>query len=618
MKRVLPVFLGCLCLAVAGMSPVARAEQNVLTSAEKAAGWELLFDGQSMDQWRNYKQEKVSDGWKVIDGAITRAAKAGDIITKKQYGAFELSLEFKISKGGNSGVMFHVTEEGDRPWHTGPEIQVQDNVDGHDPQKAGWLYQLYRADVDACRPAGEWNNLRVRISPEQSEIQMNGIRYARFRKGSADWNQRVAKSKFSKFEKFGKAERGHICLQDHNDLVSYRNIKIRDLEAGVASAGEPTLDVKAVRAFTKVKWTGWEPFTDDGVGQPLRPIVITHMGDGSNRLVVASQRGVLHTIQNKEGPQQSSILLDITKKVVYKDRQNEEGLLGLAFHPQFKENGHFYIYYTSTEEPQLSIISRFTAMDGARSKAAADSEFEIMRIKQPYWNHNGGTIAFGPDGMLYVALGDGGAGNDPHGNGQNLGTLLGSILRIDVDRKEGDKNYAIPKDNPFVGKEGARGEIYAYGFRNVWRLGFDRKTGQLWAGDVGQNLWEEINIVTKGGNYGWNRREGRHPFGADGVDASDAMIEPIFEYDHVTGKSITGGTVYRGSRTPSLQGAYLYADYVSGKIWALTQEGGKATGNHYIPSDKMPVITFGEDENGEVYFAIVDPKGQGIYRFEEK
>lgn len=610
-------FLPLACLAVASWAAAACA-QNTLTDSERVAGWELLFDGKSLDQWRNYQKDTVSDGWTIKDGALTRSESgAGDIITKKKYGAFVLSLEFKISKGGNSGVMFHVTEEEKRPWQTGPEIQIQDNVDGHDPQKAGWLYQLYSAEEDACRPAGEWNQLRVKITPEQCEIQMNGVRYFRFKKGSPEWDRRVAKSKFAQYENFGKADRGHICLQDHGDLVSFRNIKIRDLDKDQDGPQRPSLDVKAVRAFTKVKWTGWQPFTDDGVAQPLRPIAVTHMGDGSDRIAVPTQRGVIHVIQNKEGPQESSILLDMESKVVYQDRRNEEGLLGLAFHPKFKENGHFFVYYTSTEEPQLSVISRFTAMDGARSKAALDSEVEIMRIKQPFWNHNGGTLAFGPDGMLYIALGDGGAANDPLGNGQNLGTLLGSILRIDVDRQEDGKNYAIPADNPFVNKEGARGEIYAYGFRNVWRLSFDRETGQLWAGDVGQNLWEEIDIVKKGGNYGWNRREGMHPFGADGVDANDRMIDPIFEYDHVTGKSITGGVVYRGEKVPALQGAYVYADYVSGKIWALKYKDGKVVSNHYIPSDTMPVITFGEDEQGEVYFAIVDPKGKGIYRFEE-
>ncbi|MCA9228738.1 MAG: DUF1080 domain-containing protein, partial [Planctomycetales bacterium] len=401
-------------LALLCASPALRGEElNSLSEAEQAAGWELLFDGKSVDKWRNYKQEDVSGGWAVEDGALVRKDNgAGDIITRKQYAAFDLTLEFKISKGGNSGLMFHVTEQEQRPWQTGPEVQIQDNVDGHDPQKAGWLYQLYPASEDACRPAGEWNQLRLVISPERSEIHMNGIRYARFKVGSEDWNRRVANSKFAKFPNFGKAGRGHICLQDHGNLVSFRNVKIRDLENAQPIPDGPTLNVQAVRTFENLKWTGWEPFAD-GVATPLRPIVITHPNDGSNRMVVATQQGVVHMFPNDPAAKQTKVLLDIQSKVVYKDRQNEEGLLGMAFHPKFKENGHFYIYYTSTEEPQLSVISRFTATGDDHSVASPESEVEIMRIKQPFWNHNGGTVAFGPDGYLYVALGDGGAGNDP-------------------------------------------------------------------------------------------------------------------------------------------------------------------------------------------------------------
>lgn len=204
---------------------------NVLTEAESNDGWQLLFDGQSLDQWRNYKKDSVSDGWKVADGVFTRSSKgAGDIITKKQFDAFELTLDYRISKGGNSGLMFHVTEAEQRPWQTGPEIQIQDNVDGHDPQKAGWLYQLYKSDVDATRPAGEWNTLRVLITPEKCEQWMNGKKYCEYVKGSDDWNKRVAASKFSKFAQFGKATKGHICLQDHGNLVSFRNVKIREVK----------------------------------------------------------------------------------------------------------------------------------------------------------------------------------------------------------------------------------------------------------------------------------------------------------------------------------------------------------------------------------------------------
>jgi len=211
----------------------AEPAPNTLTDAEKAAGWKLLFDGKTTEGWRNYKKPEIGAGWKVENGALTRADKgAGDIITTDKFGAFELSLEFNIAKEGNSGLMFHVTEEGGAPWHTGPEIQIQDNKDGHDPQKAGWLYQLYKpeGDLDACKPAGEWNQLKILITPEKCATWVNGKLYYEFVKGSEDWNARVAKSKFAAMEKFGKPTSGHICLQDHGNLVSFRNIKIRAID----------------------------------------------------------------------------------------------------------------------------------------------------------------------------------------------------------------------------------------------------------------------------------------------------------------------------------------------------------------------------------------------------
>ncbi len=223
-----------LALLVATISAV-RADDaknilNSLSAKEKAEGWKLLFDGKSTDGWRNYKADKVSPGWQIVDGALTRAAKdAGDIITKDQYDSFELVLEYNISKGGNSGIMYHVTEEGDTPWKTGPEIQVQDNKDGHDPQKSGWLYQLYQPDFDATKPAGEWNELRIVITPEKCQHFMNGKKYVEYVKGSKDWDERVAKSKFGSMPLFGKAKNGYICLQDHGDKVAYRNIKIREI-----------------------------------------------------------------------------------------------------------------------------------------------------------------------------------------------------------------------------------------------------------------------------------------------------------------------------------------------------------------------------------------------------
>ena len=346
-----------------------------------------------------------------------------------------------------------------------------------------------------------------------------------------------------------------------------------------------------------------------------RPIVVTHANDGSNRLFVASQIGKIYCFENKADVSEPNLYLDIEESVRYIDKENEEGLLGFAIHPDYKKNGQFFLFYTTTDEPHVSVISRFNVSSTDPSKADPDSEVELMRIPQPFWNHNGGTLAFGHDGYLYIALGDGGKANDPFKNGQNLATLNGSILRIDVDKKSKDHNYAIPADNPFVGLKEARPEIYAYGFRNVWRLSFDRKTGALYAADVGQNIWEEINIVVKGGNYGWNLREAKHKFGENGSEASDKLIDPIFEYHHDVGKSITGGHVYRGSAVPSLKGMYMYADYVSGKVWALEHTpSGKILGNHEIKSMNLPIITFGEDEQGEVY--LTTQLGGGIiYKF---
>ncbi len=374
----------------------------------------------------------------------------------------------------------------------------------------------------------------------------------------------------------------------------------------LAEVDTSSLTVEVERAYPKLRLR--------------RPVLFDHAGDGSNRVFIASQQGVIQVMPNDQAVTKMAIFLDIEDRVVYKDKQNEEGLLGLAFHPNFKQNGEFFLYYTTKDAPRTSVISRFRVSEKDPSKADPASEEEILRIKQPFWNHNGGTLVFGPDGCLYIALGDGGSAKDPHRNGQNLKTLLGSILRIDVDKKSDGKNYSIPKDNPFVGQKDTRPEIWAYGLRNVWRMSFDRKTGALWAGDVGQDIWEEIDLIEKGGNYGWNLREAKHKFGPKGSEARSDMIDPVWEYHHNIGKSITGGNVYRGKRVPELVGAFLYADYVSGKVWALRydEKAKKVVGNHPIepgescPVKKIPVITFGEDESGEVYFC--DSFGF-LYRF---
>lgn len=391
----------------------------------------------------------------------------------------------------------------------------------------------------------------------------------------------------------------------------------------LAQIDESPLKLEPVVAFADLKWSGWQAETEDGKAAPLRPILLTHAGDGSNRMFVPQQQGIIHVF--KQDSKETSVFLDMSNKVAYIDKENEEGLLGMAFHPKFKTNGEFFVYYTTQEESHTTVVSRFKVSKENPNQADPASEEVLMSVNHPYWNHKGGTICFGPDGYLYIAIGDGGAGNDPHGNGQNLQTLLGKVLRIDVDHKDGKLAYAIPKDNPFIGRFAnkqliARPEIFAYGIRNIWRMSFDRATGQLWAADVGQNLWEEINLITKGGNYGWNLRESKHEFAPNSTGSGPGLIDPIFEYNHDIGKSITGGHVYRGKKFPGLVGHYLYADYVSGRLWALKYDEKKkgVLANHPIPYEgaALPVISFGEDEAGEVYFMIVSPTGRGIYTFQ--
>ncbi len=385
------------------------------------------------------------------------------------------------------------------------------------------------------------------------------------------------------------------------------------------------LPLKVDFAFGNVKWPGFVSIEESGVDKPLRPILVTHLGDGTNRVVVPTQQGVFYILPNDQQASTANVFLDIQDKVSYNDKTNEEGMLGLAFHPKYKENGEFFVYYTNKHTPpHQNVVARYRVSKDDPNKADPASEEILMTLDKPFWNHDGGTIAFGPDGYLYIAVGDGGLANDPYKNGQKLSTLLGKILRIDVDKKGKDTPYAIPADNPFVDKKDAKPEIWAYGLRNVWRFAFDPKTGSLWAGDVGQDRWEEIDIIEKGGNYGWNIREGLHPFIKKGAtepavaDKPAGAIEPVFNYDHDLGKSITGGLVYRGKKVPELEGAYLYADYVAGKLWALWYDADKktVTANREIPLPKsIPVMSFGEDEKGEVYFTTYASDGKGIYGF---
>ena len=322
------------------------------------------------------------------------------------------------------------------------------------------------------------------------------------------------------------------------------------------------------------------------------PVFLTHAGDGGGLLYVVEQPGRIKTF-DRSGNSRGTFL-DIAGRVDY---GGERGLLGLAFHPGFESNGRFFVHYSREGE---NVVSEFRRASG--TKADSDSEKILLRMDDPFSNHNGGWLEFGRDGFLYIATGDGGSGGDPLRNGQSLRTLLGKILRIDID--EGSP-YGIPPDNPFVNRSGARKEIWAYGLRNPWRNSFDRTTGDLWIGDVGQSGLEEIDVRAsgKGGaNFGWNVMEGSRCFNSSSCDRSDLVL-PISEYPTQDGCAVTGGYVYRGSAFPKLVGAYFYADYCNGRIFALDAAKGlqRETGERRLLDTELSISSFGEDETGDLY-----------------
>ncbi len=333
--------------------------------------------------------------------------------------------------------------------------------------------------------------------------------------------------------------------------------------------------------------------------------------NGDNRLFVTEQAGRVLAFANDHNPAEASVVLDIRERV--NDSGNEEGLLGLAFDPEFADHNFLYLYY-SASSPRRSVVSRMAIAPGGA--ADPDSELVLLEVEQPYSNHNGGELAFGPDGYLYIALGDGGSRGDPLGSGQNLGTLLGAILRIDVRDATAEEPYRIPADNPFVDTPGARGEIWAYGLRNPWRFSFDRATGELWTGDVGQNRFEEVDLVVRGGNYGWNTLEAAHCFNPpSGCDPGGA-IPPVLEYPINGGCSVIGGYVYRrqgpSEPLPSLYGAYVFADYCSGRVWAVRLTDGRLAEQTQLADTGLRITSFGEDRDGNLYILSQD---SGIYRF---
>jgi len=322
--------------------------------------------------------------------------------------------------------------------------------------------------------------------------------------------------------------------------------------------------------------------------------------DGVPRLYIATQDGIIYSVDRDEDHPNADTFLDLQNLV--STQYNEEGLLGLAFDPDFLVTREFYVYYVAPS-PRRSVIARY--VDDGYGLGAIESSAEILlEIPQPFGNHNGGQILFGPDGFLYIGLGDGGGANDPSGHAQNLGTLLGSILRIDVRSEDSDDPYVIPPTNPFFDTPEYRAEIWAYGFRNPWRFAFDAESGKLWAADVGQELWEEVNKVVAGANYGWNKIEGFEcPGETSGCDIG--TITPVWTYGREQGCSVIGGVVYTGSGVSGLNGMYMFGDHCTGTIWALKDgigflfvaELGQIDGN---------ITAFGNDELGQVYIGTRD------------
>lgn len=344
-----------------------------------------------------------------------------------------------------------------------------------------------------------------------------------------------------------------------------------------------------------------------------RALLVTNAGDDSGRLFVLEQTGGIWII-DADGTRLNTPFLDLSTVISRFDGYSEQGLLGLAFHPDYAENGRFFVNYTDREG--ASVVAEYAVANNDPNVANSVSGRELLRVAQPFANHNGGMMAFGPDGYLYISLGDGGSGGDPEANGQNPWTLLGTILRIDVDSE--DRPYGIPEDNPFVADGSGAPEIWAWGLRNVWRFSFDRATGDLYLADVGQNEWEEVNFQPAdspgGENYGWNRYEATHPY--SGGDAPADMVLPVAEYAHNQGGcSVTGGYVYRGAAISDLQGVYFYGDWCTGLVFALYRDQAEAWRSVMFQQLAGKLISsFGEDEAGELY--VVDYNTGAILRMD--
>lgn len=333
-----------------------------------------------------------------------------------------------------------------------------------------------------------------------------------------------------------------------------------------------------------------------------QPVALIPSPKVSTNWYVVEKGGRILRIKGEGAEADRAVFIDLRDQV--NAGPTEAGLLGMAFHPKFSRNGYVFLSYTRGR-PLTSVLARFKSPDGGLTLDPASEEV-LLEVPQPYGNHNGGQIAFGPDGYLYYGLGDGGSAGDPHGNGQNTETLLGAMLRLDVNTTT---PYAIPSDNPFV-EGGGRPEIYAWGLRNPWRWSFDRKSGELWVGDVGQNKWEEIDRVSIGDNLGWNQWEGSHCFRI-GVCRSNGVVMPLAEYSHEFGCSVTGGYVYRGKAIPALYGHYIFGDFCSGRIWEL-DSGNIKSGPHILMLSGKRIASFAEGLDGELY--ILDFASGQIFR----
>ena len=339
------------------------------------------------------------------------------------------------------------------------------------------------------------------------------------------------------------------------------------------------------------------------------PVDFEFPNDGTGRFFIIEQTGKIRIIQG--GVLLSSPFLDITNLLEF---GGEKGLLGLAFHPLYAQNGRFFVNYTRRVNGQLqTVIAEYHVSANDPNKADPTGSI-ILVVDQPFDNHNGGQLAFGSDTYLYIALGDGGSGGDPFGNGQNLATLLGKLLRIDIDS---GTPYVIPPDNPFVNDPPALGEIWAYGLRNPWRFSFDQVTHRLFAGDVGQDNYEEVDIINKGGNYGWNIMEGRHCYPPPTTDCDKTgLTPPIAEYSHSEGQAIIGGYVYRGAAIPALRGKYVFGDYISGKIWGLRLVSPRTWRRVLLLSSGKFISGFGQDAAGELY--VLDYNNGIVYSIQSQ